>query len=338
MSDTATPKLTRLPPSIGTVPRTSHGHWFRGRQTPELLLYYIPGTMMPRPTYAGIYSRNTTQRLSPPTTALSVNVSSFVNGIPETGSHIHRQKQQPLYSVGSRLAPLTRRVANESSPFGLGISHRPRSGPLQRDRTTLPRPPLQRDRFPPDNLCPGPLHCRRGAPAESPMPFSTPKCYQKAALLRTPPIPPIPLPTTCTLLTTRDLAEPLCPGSRLSRRRSPPGDVPYGLEDSNHSLHLVGLAFSNSSPIYPRHRRPSGDSSRPSPHGLVNYPFDKRWRPYRPLFHGYPGPNHPAFDRPPMVPPGQLFSLPTSVPRPTTTFPSFPTTTNPRLIAPYPAL
>ena len=57
-----------------------------------------------------------------------------------------------------------------------------------------------------------------------------------------------------------------------------------GPEDSSHSLHLVGLTSSTSSPIYPRHRRPSGDSSRPPPHGLVSSPFDKRWSPYRPLF------------------------------------------------------
>ena len=73
-------------------------------------------------------------------------------------------------------------------------------------------------------------------------------------------------------------------GSRLSRRRSPPGDFPYGLKDSSHSLHLVRLDSSTSSPIYPRHRGPSGDSSRPPPHGLVSPPLDKRWSPYRPLF------------------------------------------------------
>ena len=73
-------------------------------------------------------------------------------------------------------------------------------------------------------------------------------------------------------------------GSRISRRRSPPGDVSYRLEDSSHSLHLVGLASSNSPPICPRHRRPSGGSNRPPPHGLVSAPFDKRWSPYRPIF------------------------------------------------------
>ena len=44
------------------------------------------------------------------------------------------------------------------------------------------------------------------------MPFSTPTCYLRAALLRSPPIPPIPRPTACTLLTTRDPTEPLCLG------------------------------------------------------------------------------------------------------------------------------
>ena len=45
------------------------------------------------------------------------------------------------------------------------------------------------------------------------MPFSTPTCYQRPALLRSAPIPPIPQPTACTLLTTLDPTEPLCSGS-----------------------------------------------------------------------------------------------------------------------------
>ena len=98
------------------------GQWFRGRHTPE----------------------NTIQRPSTSTTALPVRISSFGRGTP--GNPIHRQKHQPLYSVDSRLSPLIRRVANESSPFGLGISYRTLLLPasfrpfFQRDRTTLPRP------------------------------------------------------------------------------------------------------------------------------------------------------------------------------------------------------
>ena len=53
--------------------------------------------------------------------------------------------------------------------------------------------------------------------------------------------------------------------------------------------------------------------------------------PLPPPFHGYPGPNHPAYTGPPTEPPGQLFRLPTSVPW------FSPTTTNPRFIAPDPA-
>ena len=63
-----------------------------------------------------------------------------------------------------------------------------------------------------EHLCPGPLHCRRGAPADFPLPFSPPTCFQRAALLRPPLISPILLPTACTLLTTRDPTEPLCSG------------------------------------------------------------------------------------------------------------------------------
>ena len=245
------------------------GQWFRGRQTPE----NIPE---PPPNDPQIS-----------TTALPVRVSSFGNGTPKTGNPIHRQKQQPLDSVGSRLSPLSRRVANESSPFCLGIFHRtlllPTSSqpfPTRQNNSVAPPSPTQPVST--EHLCPGPLHCRRDAPDDWPLPFSIPTCYQRATLLRFPPIRPIPRPTACTLLTTRDPTEPLC--SVPVCGRSPPGDVSYGLEDSSHSLYLVGLASSNSSPIYPRHCRPSGDSSRPPPHGLVNSPFGKRWSPYRPLF------------------------------------------------------
>ena len=109
--------------------------------------------MVPRPTHAGIYSRTITQRPSTPTTALPVRMSSFGNGTPETGNPIHRQKQQSLHSIGSRLAPLTRRVANEPSAFGLVISHRthqlPTSfQPFPTRQNNSAAPPLQRDRFP----------------------------------------------------------------------------------------------------------------------------------------------------------------------------------------------
>ena len=108
--------------------------------------------MISRPTHTRKYSRSTTQRPSTSTTALIVRISSFGNNTLETGNPIHRQKQQQLYSVGSRFSPYTRRVAYESSPLGLGIftkpsNYRPRSVAFQRNRTTLPRLPLQGDQF-----------------------------------------------------------------------------------------------------------------------------------------------------------------------------------------------
>ena len=135
--------------------------------------------MAPRPANAGKNSRTTTQRPLTRTTARPVRIFSFCNGTPETGNPIHRQKQQPLNSVGNCLAPLTCRVANESSPFGLGISHRTlqlpisfRPFPTRQNNSTAPRPPTRPVST--EHLCPGPLHCRRGAIADSPLPFSTP--------------------------------------------------------------------------------------------------------------------------------------------------------------------
>ena len=67
---------------------------------------------------------------------------------------------------------------------------------------------------------------------------------------------PKPRPTTCTQLTTHDPTEPLYSGSRLCRQTSPPGGSPDRLQDSSHSLHLVGLASSTTSMICPRHPPP----------------------------------------------------------------------------------
>ena len=189
-----------------TVPTTSHRHWFRGRQTPELLFSYLPETMIPRPTNAGKYSRSTTQRPSTSTTALPVRISSFGNGTPETSNPTHRHKQQPPYSVGSRLFPLTRRVANESSPFGLGISHRtlPLSTsfrPFPTRQNNSAAPPLQRDRFPRSNSVPASFIATQAHLA----------------------IPPCPSPPR------RDTKEPPCSGLRRppggSNRSSPHGRV-----------------------------------------------------------------------------------------------------------------
>ena len=147
--------------------------------------------MVPRPTNAGNYSRTTTQRPLTSTTALPVRISSFGNGTPETSNPIHRQKQLRHYSVGSRLLPLTLRVANESSPFGLDISHRtlllPTSfRPFPSRQNNSAAPPFNATGFHGAPLS-RPLRCHRGARAESPMPFSTPTCYHRVALPRSPP-------------------------------------------------------------------------------------------------------------------------------------------------------
>ena len=288
MSDTKTPYITRLRPSIGSVPTTSQGHCFRSRQTPEILFSYLPGTSVSRPTNARKYSPTTTQRPSTSTTALPVRISSFGSGTPETGNLIHNQKQQPFFSVGSRLSPLTRRVANESSLFSLGISHRtlllPTSfRPFPTRQNNSAAPPLQRERFPRSTSVPAPSIATEAHLPNPPCPSPPRHVTQEPpcpGLRRSRPYygrPPAAFdntgPNRATVL-----------GSRISRRRSPPGDVSYGLEGSSHPLHLVGLTPSNSSPICPRHRRPSGESNGPLPHGLVSSPFDKRWTPHRPLF------------------------------------------------------
>ena len=207
--------------------------------------------MVPRPTNAGNYSRTTTQRPLTSTTALPVRISSFGNGTPETSNPIHRQKQLRHYSVGSRLLPLTLRVANESSPFGLDISHRtlllPTSfRPFPSRQNNSAAPPLQRDRFP------------------------------RSTSVSAPPLPPR---RTCRI--PHAVLHPyVLPQSRLA-------PVSANHLEKATALHLtVWLVLLST----------------------------KTLQPLPPLFHGYPGPNHPAYTRPPTLPPGQLFRSPTSVP------------------------
>ena len=161
--------------------------------------------------------------------------------------------------------------------------YRPCSDPFQGDKTTLPPPPLQGDQF---------LRIA-SVPAASVVTEAhllNPPCLLHPDVLpksRLAPVSADPAETTADHLHAFDhrrsnRANVL--GPRLSRPRLPPGDVPYGLKGSNHSLHLTGLASSTSSAIYRRHRRPSGDSSRPLPHILVSSSFDEVWRPYGPLF------------------------------------------------------
>ena len=270
---------TRLRPSIRTVPTTSHERWFRDRQTPELLLYYLPGTMVPRSTNAGLYSRTTTQRPSTPTTTLPVRISSLGNGTPETGNLTRWQKQRWLYSMGSRLAPLTRRVANESSPFGLGISHRIhqlptsfRPFPTRWTNSAAPPPPPPTRPVSAEHLCRGPFIAAEAYLPISPCP-SPPRRVTKSSLAA---VSDDPAQTTAHRLHASDHTRPsraTVLGARLSRRKSPPGDVPCGLEDSSHSLHRVGLASSTTSPIYPRHSPLS-----PGPPGCIPSSPSPSWQ------------------------------------------------------------
>ena len=259
---------------------------------PDLLLYYLLGTN------AGKYSRTTTQRPSTSTIALPVRISSFGNGTPETGNPIDRQKQQPLYSVGSRLSPLTRHVANESSLFGLGISHRTLQLPIsfqpfptRQNNSAAPPPPTRPVST--EQLCPGSLHCRRGAPAESPTPFSTPKCYQRAALLWSPPIPPKPRPTACALPTTPDATEPMCSGPIF-----PAEGHRLAMFPKNSGIAAMPSIWLGWLPRN-RHRSISDTADHLETAAAVLLTawvilLRQTLEPLPPPFHGYPGPNHPA--------------------------------------------
>ena len=288
---------------------------------PEIIQYFLPGTMAPTSTDAGEYSR---------TTDLPVRISSFGNGTPETGNTLYKPKQQPLYSVGSRPFPLICHVANGHLPFGFRISHRTRQLPTSfrpfptRQNHSVALPHLTRS-VSTEHLCAGLLHCRQGGPAESATPSSPPTCYHRAALLRSPPIPPKPRPTTLPI--TRDRTEPMCSGTvfpaaghRLamlptdSRTATIPSIWLGWLSRNRHrcipdiddhveiatALHLTGWLVFLTTNI--------GASS--------SYRLRLPW------------PKLPAFTRPPTVPPGQPFRLPTSVLRAATTFPSFPNTNN----------
>ena len=136
-------------------------------------------------------------------------------------------------------------------------------------------------------------------------------------MLRSPPIPPISRPTTCTLVTTRDPTEPLCSGPVYPAESHSLAMFPTESRIAAISLHLVELASSNSSPICPRHRPPSRESNRPPPHGLLSSSFDKRWSPYRPLFTATLARTIPPI-------PGHLRYLPASFSVYPPAFPGFP--------------
>lgn len=158
--------------------------------------------------------------------------------------------------------PPTRRVASEpltpfrsrrflSNPSTIDLV----SAPSQRDRTTLSRPPSNAIGF---------HGASRSRPSLLPprrtyrffLAFLQPDVLPKSGLAPVSADPAQTTVTTCMLLITRNPTEPLCWCLIYYRRRSPPGDAPYGLGDSSYSLHLVGLVSSTTSPIGPRHITP----------------------------------------------------------------------------------
>ena len=212
------------------------GQWFRGRQTPAYIL--VPPSNHPL-------------HLPPP--------SQFVFlALATVHPRLAIQKQQSLCSIGGRLAPLTRRDAYEPFPFVFGISHRTYQLPtsFRSDSNATEQlcrvPPTQRDWFSRSNSARPPSLPPRHT-CRFTLVLLQPDVLPKNHLA---PVSADPTQTTAHRLHAPDHkrsngANVL--GSRLFRRRSQPGDVPDGLEDSSHSLHPVGLASSTTSPIYPRH-------------------------------------------------------------------------------------
>ena len=150
------------------------GQWFRGRQTPETIPVPPPNDprhLPPPSQFVSLASATVHPRLAIPSIGRSNNhFIRLAAAFPPQPAAL--QMSHPL-SVSAFLT--------EPSYY------RPRSDPFHRDRTTLPRPPPSTRPVSTEHLCPGPLHCHRGAPAEVPMPFSTPTCYHRAALLWSPP-------------------------------------------------------------------------------------------------------------------------------------------------------
>ena len=246
------------------------GQWFRGQQTPE----YIPAPppnnprhLPPPSQFVSLSSATVHPRLAIPF-ADRINNSFFrlATALPRLPSTL--QTSHPL-SVSAFLTQLT--------------NYRPCSDPFQRGRTTRPRPYSDVTGF-------------HGAPlSRSPSLSPRRTCRFAITLLHLCVVPksrlaPVSADPAQTMTRRPHVSDHTRPskatvlGLRLSYRGSLPGDVPYRLEDSNHSLHLVELASSTTFTIYPRHRRPSGDRRRPPPHGLASSPSNKRWSPYRPLF------------------------------------------------------
>ena len=286
---------------------------------PEIILYFLPGTMVSKSTDAGKKSR---------TTALPVRISRFGNGTPETGNTIHKPKKQPLYSVGSHLFPLIRHFANEQNPFGFRISHRTHQLPAS--FRPFPNATKQLCRTPPSNAIsfhgaplsrPPPLPPRR--PCQIPCALSTPTCYHRAALLRSPPIPPNPRPTTWTLPITRDQTEPIFSGLVFPDEGQRLAMLPTDSRTATVPSIWLGCLSRNC------HRCIHGIADHVEIATALHLTvwlvlLSKNIRAPSNYLLRLPWPKLPACTRPPTVPPGQPFSIPTSVLRPTTTFPSFP--------------
>ena len=219
LRDTTTLQLTRLRPSIGTAPSTKRG------------------TLVPRPIHAGAlplrptwdigfeadqrrnffphhHHLTTLDTYHHPTSSRLY----FGNGTPETGNPFISSSSKRLPSLAAALLPF------KPTRFKRAILFWSRRFPPNPPTTDLILAPFQRIGFfhraplsrlfptrpiSTEHLCPGPLHSRRGAPADFLLAPLHHDVYQRAAVLRSPPIPPNP---TCTLRTRRDPPKPLCSG------------------------------------------------------------------------------------------------------------------------------
>ena len=141
---------------------------------------------------------------------------------------------------------------------------------MRHNNSAAPPPPT--GQVSKEHFCPGPLHVAEAH-------LSNPSCLLHSDVLpncRLAPVSADPAETTADHLHASDHTRSnrvSLPRSRLLRQGSRPGDFLYGLEHCSHFPHLVELTSSTSSPIYPRHRQPSGGSRRPPLQGMVSPPL-----------------------------------------------------------------
>ena len=170
LSDTTTPQLTQLRPSVGTAPTTNCG------------------ALVPRPTNTGTcFHTTTTQRPSTPTAAPQFAYLASATVHPRLASHPQAETAIALFAWHPPCSTPIPRESNEPLPFGLGVfreptNSQPRPGPLPtrprlRQRNSVPAPYLTWP-VPTENLCLGPLHGRRSATADSSLPLFYATCYQ----------------------------------------------------------------------------------------------------------------------------------------------------------------